>query len=243
MEIPFQLIFSFCYVYFLYWYSQQIGMDEWYGGCLGYMSWRYSYFLLVTILSCFIAQGMGFLIGIICVNSFTMAIILSSTVLLFLFLFSGFFVKTMDMNIYTEWITYMSFIRFSFESLLIIIYGEDRCEFLPNTQIPAKSAILFTFDLHDQDLIANLYWLIGHLIFTRFLALILLKNLANPKFIRSSLSCSYIFNKILPKVREAMKRLGKCIFLWIKIMAVIFAIQIVVGIVISIKNEAIKSSQ
>lgn len=223
MEIPFQLIFSFCYTYFLYWYSNQIDMNDWYDGIFGWMPWRYGYFLGVIILSCFIAQGLGFLIGIICVNSFPMAIILSSTVLLFQFLFSGFFVRIADMHSFTKGITYLSFVRFSFESLLTILYGENRCKY------PSKSAIMFTFSLDDDNLLRNLFWILGHLIATRILAFILLLKLANPKIISTSLSCTFLFDSILPRIKQTRRYLGKFVFIFAKLFAVLFAIHLVIG--------------
>lgn len=189
MEIPIQLLFSFCFVYFLYWYSDQI--DE---------TWRFNSFLVVTIISGFIAQGFGFLIGVLCVNSFSMAIILSSTVLLFQFLFSGFFVKILQMSAYTKWITYFSFVRFSFESLLIILYGGDRCE------SPFKSSIMFTFDLHDDDLSTNIFWILCHLIITRLLAFLLLRNLADETTIFTALSWEIVSQSITVKYKQVRQR-------------------------------------
>lgn len=230
MEIPFQLIFSFCYTYFLYWFSNQIDMDHWYSGIFGWMPWRYGNFVGVIILSCFIAQGLGFLIGIICVDSFPMAIILSSTVLLFQFLFSGFFVRIQEMHAVTKHITHLSFIRFSFESLLIILYGENRC------QSPLKSAIMFTFNLDSDNLLRNVLWIVGHLIATRILAFILLLKLANPNIISTTLSCPLLFDSILSKVKQTRRNLGKFLFVFLKIFAVIFALHIIVGTSLMIKN-------
>lgn len=228
MEIPFQLIFSFCYVYFLYWYSKQIDMDHWYNGIIGYMHWRYGYFMGILVLSCFIAQGLGFLIGIICVNNFSMAIILSSTVLLFQVLFSGFFVKISDMSAVTGTITYSSFVRFSFDSLLIILYGKDRC------RSPLKSSIMYSFSLDDKDLLTNVMWLLGHLIVVRILAFIFLLKLGNPMV---GCSCSYLFDRMLPKLHQVKRFFGDCLFLFLKIFAIIFMLQLIIAASIVIKNQ------
>lgn len=198
-------------------------MDDWHGGFFGFMSWRYACFLSITILSCFIAQGLGFLIGITCVNSFSMAIIVSSSVLLFLFLFSGFFVMTSQMNAFSQFITYFSFIRFSFESIIVILYGHDRC---------TESAILSRFNLDDKDLVANCYWLVSHLVVSRIFAFILLKKLAEPKFMKmSSFKCSFLLNRILPRFREARIKTGKLMFYVVRIIFIIFFIHVVIGIV------------
>ncbi|KAJ6649141.1 ATP-binding cassette subfamily G member 4 [Pseudolycoriella hygida] len=202
MEIPFQLVFSYCYVYFLYWYSEQIGMDEFYNGIFGFTHWRYQYFMGMQLLACFIAQGIGFMIGVICVNNFTMAIILSSTILLFQALFSGFFVKVADMNIVTETITYSSFVRFTFESLLIILYGKDRCT------DGKKSATMFKFSLSDDDLFPNAMWVVGHLIGVRLLAFVVLFKLSNPRAFSIGLNCSCLFDGMGPKLKQTKRFFG-----------------------------------
>ncbi len=189
MEIPIQLLFSFCFVSFLYWYSKQIDI-----------TWRYNCFLAVTIVSGFIAQGFGFLIGVLCVNSFSMAIILSSTVLLFQFLFSGFFVKILQMGEYTSWITYFSFVRFSFESLLIILYGENRCK------SQSESSIMYAFNLKDDNLISNTFWILCHLFATRILAFFLLRNLADETSIFTTLSWEIVSQSITTRYKLVRQR-------------------------------------
>lgn len=57
---------------------------------------------------------MGFLIGAVFTTNFNIFIFISTIVMLFNFLFSGFFVKIKDMGD-AVLITNLSFIRFSFE--------------------------------------------------------------------------------------------------------------------------------
>jgi len=229
VEIPCQLLFTFCYVYFLYWYSQQGDPDThfWYSGFFGFMSWRYAYFLGVNILCCFIAQGLGFLIGGLCVNSFSMRITLSSIVLLFSLLFSGFFVKLSVMNTFTKLITYLSFIRFSFESLLIIIYGKNRCG-------SSGSIVELAYNLKDEDLASNFYWLLGHLIVIRILAYLMLRNLGDRKFFKLPRSFPFLFDKFLPWYRKVQMKIGTMTFVLVKLGLVLFAIHVIVGIIIFI---------
>lgn len=206
-------------------------MDNWYGGVFGFMSHRYSLFLFVTVMSCFVAQGIGFLIGILCYNSFSMAYISSSSVLLFLFLFSGFFVKRMNMNFLTEQITYFSFVRFSFESLLIVLYGENRCEF------PAKSTVLYIFDINDKDLNLNLIWLVAyHLIIFRVLACMYLKNVANHRFMKPTNRYPYLFNNILPQFKEFIKYMCKLIIFTAQITVLQIVMQGVIALTILLLN-------
>ncbi|ODN04903.1 ATP-binding cassette sub-family G member 1 [Orchesella cincta] len=173
-EIPFQILFPSMYVYFIYSYTNQPGMDNWGDGMLGFMSTRYQDFLGVTIICCFIAQGLGFLIGILCVRSFNISIIVSSSLLLFLFLFSGFFVKRVDMSESVSWITYLSFVRFGIEAILLSIYGEGRCS------LPKESSVLLKFELKDEDFRFNISALLIHLIVIRLLAYLVLTFKASP---------------------------------------------------------------
>lgn len=231
MEIPLQLLFPFFYTYFLYWYSKQIGFDYWYSGLLGFMSLRYTVFLTITILSCFIAQGLGFLIGILCVRSFNITIIVSSSILLFLFLFSGFFVKTDQMSPYVEWITYISFIRFSFESIIILIYGRGRCV------KPFESSVLYIFNLKDENLITNIYWLIGHLLCIRIIAFIALKKIGDPNFLKPGRILKKIVNlniTICEKSPDYLKRIGRYIFCLVKCCLILWAAQFLIGVIIAI---------
>lgn len=179
VEIPLQLIFPFFYCYFLFWYSKQPGMDKWYNGIVGFMSERYRLYFIATTLSCFIAQGFGFLIGIICVRSFNIAIISSSTVLLFLFLFSGFFVRINQMGLAAFVITFFSYIRFGFEVVLISIFGFDRC----TGKLP-HSFVFNTFTLDDGDVPFNLIMLLNHLVLIRLIALFVLQYKASRTFFR-----------------------------------------------------------
>ncbi|CAL8109575.1 unnamed protein product [Orchesella dallaii] len=208
-EIPFQIIFPALYVYFIYGYTNQPGMDTWYDGMVGFMSTRYRDFLLVTITCCFIAQGLGFLIGILCVRSFNISIIVSSSLLLFLFLFSGFFVKRVEMNESVSWITYFSFVRFGNEAILLAIYGSDRC-----TQ-PKASSILLRFDLKDEDFKYNLLALVMHLIVIRVVAFLVLTVMANPapfrisfkwlgdglEWLKSSIPCPNLAKQIMQRFK------------------------------------------
>lgn len=236
LEIPCQFAFPFFYTYLLYWYSEQIGMDTWYGGLFGFMSWRYSAFLWITFLSCFIAQGLGFLIGIICVDSFNITVILSSTILLFLFLFSGFSVKTIAMAASVKWITNLSFIRFSFESLLIVIYGFDRCTYLPGD---IGNTVLYMFDLSDSDLRRNVIWLLSHLIVIRVTAYVLLKMKAEPNFLRPApvvYRALTMTSYVLGHLKPLFSKMGSLTTMVIQFLVIVVLVQLVVGGVLLIFN-------
>ena len=70
---------------------------------------------------------MGFLIGALFTTNFNISIFVATIVMLFNFLFSGFFVRIKDMG-QASIITNLSFIRYSFESIMLVIYGFERCD-------------------------------------------------------------------------------------------------------------------
>lgn len=70
---------------------------------------------------------MGFLIGALFTTNFNISIFVATIVMLFNFLFSGFFVRIKDMG-QAAIITNLSFIRYSFESIMLVIYGFERCD-------------------------------------------------------------------------------------------------------------------
>lgn len=81
-----------------------------------------------------------------------------------------------------SWITDFSFVRFGLESLLIIIYGDSRCD-PPQEKL---SSVILAFDLKDNDFRFNVVMLFVHLFLTRFLAFVVFKKKAGsrllPKF-------------------------------------------------------------
>lgn len=73
-----------------------------------------------------LSPGVGFLIGAIFSHNYNISIFVTTIFMLFNFLFAGFFIRISDMGP-VEFLTRFSFIRFSFEAMLLSVYGDDRC--------------------------------------------------------------------------------------------------------------------
>jgi len=94
-------------------------------------------------------------------------------------------------------LTYFSFARFSFEGLMIILYGLERCH--TNSSIPsnytnssiiisnetATSLLMTMYELEDKDLwVKDFLILIGNLFLWRVLAYIALRLRVDHNFLR-----------------------------------------------------------
>lgn len=127
-EMLIQLPLPYFYCLFMYWSTKQFGLTT----LNEALPWstvpsRFREFAFICIMASFIAQGMGFLIGALFTTNFNISIFVATIVMLFNFLFSGFFVRIKDMG-QAAIITNLSFIRYSFESIMLVIYGFERCD-------------------------------------------------------------------------------------------------------------------
>ncbi|XP_074604255.1 ATP-binding cassette sub-family G member 1-like [Brevipalpus obovatus] len=131
-EFWIQLILPYLYCLFTFWSTQQIGLSTWQDAIpLISSTSRFKNFVAISILASFIAQGIGFMIGSIFATNFNISIFVATVIMLFNFLFSGFFVRSNSMG-KAQFITYLSFIRFAFEAILLTVYGQDRCSLAVN---------------------------------------------------------------------------------------------------------------
>ncbi|KAA0203081.1 hypothetical protein HAZT_HAZT005714 [Hyalella azteca] len=127
--------------------------------------WRMALFSFICILTSLVAQSIGLTIG----AAFTVqeAVFLGPASIVPLLLFSGFFIQFSTIPIYMRWITYLSFVRYGFEGVILSIYGFGR-ENLECSEafcyLKAPSKILETLDVSED----NIYLDIG-MLFVYFL--------------------------------------------------------------------------
>lgn len=119
VEFLVQLPLPYAYSLYIYWWTGQLGLTF-------ESNSRFNQFVLITILSSFIAQGVGLMIGAIFTHNFNISIFVSTIFMMFNFLFSGFFIKIDQME-NVEFLTKFSFTRFAFEAIIVAVYG-DRCK-------------------------------------------------------------------------------------------------------------------
>lgn len=89
--------------------------------------WRFFLFTLISILVASISQAIGILISIIFLNDVNSAVFMTPLSLTPFFLMGGFFVNFQGVSWIMKPIALLSYIRYSFESLIVLIYGYERC--------------------------------------------------------------------------------------------------------------------
>ncbi|KAJ8673198.1 hypothetical protein QAD02_004460 [Eretmocerus hayati] len=112
-DIPFQIVYTIAYVMIVYFMSGQpmeIG--------------RFFMFLNICILTSLVAQSIGLLIG--AAMDIETGVFIGPVLSVPAVLFSGFFVNFNALPPYLSWLTYVSYMRYSFEGAMISIYGQNR---------------------------------------------------------------------------------------------------------------------
>lgn len=115
-ELPLQVIITLTFIAIIYPMTGQV--MEWY---------RFGYFSLICLLISSIAQCVGILFGTYYVRSVENAVFLAPLSMAPVFLLSGFFGKLSSIPMVLKPFAYISYVRYAFEALLIVLYGFDRC--------------------------------------------------------------------------------------------------------------------
>lgn len=89
--------------------------------------WRFLLFVLVICLLAEVCHSLGSFIGILLSNDIVSAVLAACAFTVPLLIFAGFLVRYSAMPWFFKPLSYISFMRYSFEGLLVTIYGFDRC--------------------------------------------------------------------------------------------------------------------
>ena len=134
-------------------------------------------FVMIMLLSFICTEGIGHTIGIIFANHVKIAMVLSIGLFAVMALFCNFFIRIKDMPSLLQNISSLAYLKFSYESIIILIYGLNRCSH------EQQSVILIKFTLSDQDLSKNYYKLVLYALVLRIFEYIALYTKNNLKLI------------------------------------------------------------
>ncbi|XP_065644618.1 ATP-binding cassette sub-family G member 4 [Hydra vulgaris] len=116
---------------------------------------RYIQYVSVTILTCLVAQSIGLLLGAVAPNVPT-AVFVAPVTGIPVLLFSGFFVSFDTIPKYMQWLTYISFARYSWEGMMVAIYGNKRGNLTCNDDLKClfrqSNDVLDSLDINESAL-------------------------------------------------------------------------------------------
>jgi len=147
---------------------------------------RFFIHLAMILLSTFLGSSLGLFIGAIVMNT-QRAVVMSSILILGLMLLGGFYVNPDNFPVWISWLQWVSFLKYTYEALLINEFGDNSSE----TWTPSNPSAYSTNPITGDEILSNanvktqLYYdfiiVAGLTGAVRFIAYLALRFLNKPK--------------------------------------------------------------
>ena len=162
-EVPLNILFPIIYSTIIYW---SVGLNS--------DPYRYLVFIAVIVLETHCAVATGYMISVLAPSS-KAAQAFGPPILIILILFGGFYINTDTLPAGSEWVQYISFIRWSFQALLINEFTGRTfdCDDFPGCE-KTGSDVLTSLSFANQDLYTCVWALVVIMLSAFFLAYLLL---------------------------------------------------------------------
>lgn len=143
-DLPFQIIFPFVFCAIAYYMTGQVNDI-----------WRYIVYSLFMVTVSFCAQSQGLIFGAIFMNELAAAVFISVTSTVPIMLFGGYFIRIAAMPKWASWLSYISYFRYTYQAILVTIYGFDRCICNNMTTTPAYNFSTSDFNNTNMKIFSN----------------------------------------------------------------------------------------